>query len=320
MNGILGFVIAVLVYPGVLVAALVAVALGWARQTVRVALSGGERTGPVETLRDLRDDFNREATAAGVLPAALTLASAAAIVAPLLALILLPVPGNPLAQTLGLTGDLVLEAALLLGLPMARLFVGWAIPSPYTRLAADRGARLLAGAVLPLALAVTVAAEQLGTLGLAGAPAVPANTVAVVARVFAALAMVLVLPALARAVALRAGTGSEDADLPGGELAEVSGRDLAFFRIGEAFQLVAVAAFFTAAFVLPIFARLNATGRNVIWVAGIIVTCAGVGAWEGFAGNRPEGEERPPLSWWLGFPLLLALVALVAAAWAQRGA
>lgn len=318
MNGILAFVLAVLVYPGVFVAAVAAFALGWARQSARTALSGGGVANPLVALRDLRGEFGREATAAGILPAALTVASATAMLAPLLALVLLPVPGNPLAQAIGMTGDLAAEAGLLLGLPLARLFVAWAIPSPYTRLAADRSARLLAGAVLPLALAVTVTAEQLGTLGLAGAPATTTNNIAVLARVFAALAVVLTLPALARAVALRNDRG--DADLPGGELAEVSGRDLAFFRIGEALQLVAVAAFFAAAFVVPIFARVNATGRNLIFFAGVIVTCAGIGAWEGFAGSRPEGEERPPLSWWLGFPLLLALVALVAAAWAQRGA
>ncbi len=318
MNGILGFVIAVLVYPGLLAAALAAVALGWARQSVRGAVSRDGAGSPLTALRELRADFGREATAAGVLPWALTLASLAAILAPLLALVLLPVPGNPLAQALGMTGDLAVEAGLLVGLPLARLFVGWATPSPYTRLAADRGARLLAGAVLPLALAVTVTAEQLGTLGLAGVPAAPTGNIAVVARIFAALALALVLPALVRAVALRAGVG--DVDLPGGELAEVSGRDLALFRIGEALQLVAAAAFFTAAFLLPIFARVNATGRAIVWVAGIVVTCAALGAWEGYAGNRPEGEERAPLSWWLGFPLLLALVALVAAAWAQRGA
>lgn len=319
MNGILAFVIAVAVYPGLLVAAVAAVVLGWGRQSARGVLSGGGAGHPLAALRELRSDFGREATAAAVLPAALTLASVAAVLAPLLALVLLPVPGNPLAQSLGLTGDLAVEAGLLVGLPLARLFVGWATPSPYTRLAADRGARLLGGAVLPLALAVTVIAEQLGTLGLAGVPAVPANTIAVVARIFAALAMALVLPALARAVALRVGASADAADLPGGELAEISGRDLAFFRIGEALQLVASAAFFTAAFLLPIFARLNTTGRAVVWVAGIVITCAGIGAWEGFAGDRPEGEERPPLSWWLGIPLLLALVALVAAAWAQRG-
>ena len=77
----------------------------------------------------------------------------------LLALIFLPLPGNPLINAVGLQGDIIAASAFLLALPLARLFVGWVAPSPLTRLATDRSARLLAGAALPMALAVTAAAQ-----------------------------------------------------------------------------------------------------------------------------------------------------------------
>ena len=123
---------------------------------------------------------------------------------------------------------------------------------------------------------------------------------------------------LARATSLRSGEGN--GELLGGELAEISGRDLAYFRIGETIQLVAVSALFVAAFILPIFANVHGNvAHGVIWIIGLIVTAAGIGAWEGYSSRQPASPERPPLSWWVGWPVLLALLALVAAAWAARG-
>lgn len=308
MNSVTAFVIAVLIYPGALVAVLAALVLGWAREATRGVLAGaGERaSGPLATLVEWRTLLQGEAVAPAVREALLTGASGVAVLAPLLALVLLPVPGNPLVSTIGLTGDLAAEAALLLLAPIMRLVVGWAIPSPATRAAADHGARLLAGAILPLALTVTVAGYQLGTLGLAGTPKAAPNGIGVAARVLAAVAFAIVLPVLART--------------SGSELDELAGRDLASFRIAGALQLAAAAAFFVAAFILPIVPGINTgVGYIALWIVGIVLTAAGVGLWEGFASKRPEGTERPPITWWLGWPLLTALVALVLASWAQRG-
>ena len=318
MNGVLGFVLAVLVYPGVVVALVAAWALSWARQSARVATSGGGRVNPLRDTLDIRGALARDTIAPeGVHPWALTLGSTIAVVAPLLALALLPVPGNPLAKSIGLVGDLTAEGALLLALPMARLFVGWAVPSPYTRLAADRGARLLAGAVAPMALALSATAEQFATLGLSSAPT-KTTTIALATRILAAAAFCFTLPVLARAASVRAGDGA--GELMGGELAELSGRDLAYFRIGETIQLVAVSALFVAAFILPIFAGVHGNvARGVIWILGLAVTAVGIGAWEGYTSRQPASPDRPPLSWWIGWPVLLALLALVAAAWAARG-
>ena len=318
MNGVLGFVLAVLVYPGVVVALIAAWALSWARGSARAATASSGAVHPLQDALEIRGALGRDSIAPeGAHPWALTLGSTGAIVGPLLALALLPVPGNPLARSIGLVGDLTAEGALLLALPAARLFVGWAVPSPFTRLAADRSARLLAGAVAPMALALSATAEQFATLGLSATPA-KTTTIALATRILAAAAFCFTLPVLARATSLRSGDGN--GELLGGELAEISGRDLAYFRIGETIQLVAVSALFVAAFILPIFANVHGNvARGVIWIAGLIVTAAGIGAWEGYSSRQPASPERPPLSWWVGWPVLLALLALVAAAWAARG-
>src|SRR5689334_16685381 len=172
MNGIFAFLLAVLIYPGVVVAGLAAVALSWTRDAGRAFVTRAAVENPVRAMRGLRGALDRDALIPdGAAPRLAGALSLAAIVLPLLALILLPVPGNPLVSVIGATGDLAAEAGLLLGLPALRLCLGWALPSPYTRLAADRAARNLAGAVVVLALALAASAEQFQSLGLNPAPA-----------------------------------------------------------------------------------------------------------------------------------------------------
>src|SRR5262249_31629009 len=268
MNGVLAFLLAVLIYPGVLIAVVAALVLSWVRSCARAALVGSLISGPLREVREVRATLERDAVVPeGAYSVVIGLASSGAVVLPLIALILLPVPGNPLVDAIGLRGDLAAEGALLLGVPLLRLFVGWAIPSPYTRLAADRGARLLAGARLPMVLGPAAIGGPRTTLQLQVLPdpRCPLVTIALITRLLAALAFAFSLPVLARASTLR--VGGAEAELLGGELSEVSGRDLARFRIAEALQLVAVATLFVAAFLIPLFPTLEGAGRNVLWIA-----------------------------------------------------
>lgn len=321
MNGIIAFILAVLLYPGVIAAGIAAVALTWARDSARAVIGRGRFAPPLSLVEELRSTFARDSLLpSGTVGWVLMLVSSVAPLFPLVALIFLPLPGNPLVSALGLTGDLIVEGGLLLGLPLMRLLIGWSTPSPYTRLAADRDVRLLAGAALPMIFALTASAEQVANLGLVTEPSKSSLTVLpFIARLLAAVAFALTLPVLARVTAMRDDEG--DIDLVAGELTELGGRDLACFRIAEALQLVAVAGLFTAAFVLPLFATLpNGVTRNVFWLLSIVLTALGIGAWEGISPRTVSREDRPPLSWWLGIPLLVALLALVAAAWATRAA
>ena len=321
MNGILAVIIGVLIYPGLLVALVASLILSWGRASVRASVMGAPLPSPLREVAEVRGAIDRDGivpeTAYGLV---FSIVSTLALVVPLIALVLLPVPGNPLVATIGIRGDLIAEGGLLLGLPLLRMFIGWAVPSPYTRLAADRSARLLAGALAPIVLALVAVGEQFATVQLDfNSPLkVPLSNIELITRVLAALAFIFALPVLARVTALR--NEATQPELPAGELAEVSGRDLARFRIAEALQLAAVAAFFSTAFILPLFPLLTGSGRTILWVAALIVTALLIGAWDGLAGRVPATtEERPPLSWWTGFPTLLGLLALVAAAWASRG-
>ncbi|HEY7982704.1 MAG TPA: NADH-quinone oxidoreductase subunit H [Ktedonobacterales bacterium] len=323
MSGVLAVMLALLVYPGLVGALVVAWVLTWTRDATRASLGSGARPGPLSLIAEIRATYARDTLA----PAATALAFQAilpilALALPLVALVLLPLPGNPLADALGLKGDLIAEGALLLGVPGLRLLTGWATPSPYTRLAADRGARLLAGCVLPLVLALSALAQQVNTLQIAPLVHAPAqaqlNWLSLLARVLAAAAFACCLPVLARASALREGEG--DADLAAGELAEASGRDLAAWRVAEGLQLVAAVVFFAAAFIQPLLVTASPQLRGAAWIVVPILAAIGIGAWEGLRGAQPASGDRPPLSWWFGLPLLLALFALVAAAFAARGA
>lgn len=321
MNGIVAFILTVVLYPGIISAGVAAVALTWARDSARAVVGRGRFAPPLSLVEEVRGTIARDTLLpVGATEWVLMLVSSAAPLFPLAALIFLPLPGNPLVQALGLTGDVIFEGGLLLGLPFMRLLIGWSIPSPYTRLAADRSVRLLAGAAIPMILALTASAEQAATLDLIAAPSKDGLTVLpLFARVLAAVAFALTLPLLARVTSMREDEG--DVDLVASELSELSGRDLACFRIAEALQLVAVTGLFTAAFVLPLFATLpNGLTRNLFWLFGIVLTALGIGAWEGIAPRTVSQDDRPPLSWWLGVPLLVALLALVATAWATRGA
>jgi formate hydrogenlyase subunit 4 len=146
--------------------------------------------------------------------------------------------------------------------------------------------------------------------------------VSLLARVLAALAFACTLPVLACGMMLRPADAAET-EAVADELGELSGRDAVALQIGEALQLVAVAAFFVAAFLLPLFTQVSApVGVGVIWALGLLLVALGIGAWQGWQARQPRAQsetERPPLTWWLGVPVLLALAALVAAAWATRG-
>ena len=307
MNGVLSFALAVLVYPGLLVAVVAGVALLLVRAFASGA-AGGEKG---DLIADLRESWQGDTIVPdGVSESALTLSSVVAVLAPALALVMLPVPGNPLVTAIGLKGDLVAEGALL--------FVGWLTPTPLTRVAADRGVRLVVGAALSLTLSLTAIAQQFNALTIANAPVKSPSGVLIAARVLAAVAFICVLPVLTRSTVIREPGDAEDA-IPD-ELLEVTGRDRFCFRLGEAIQLAAVAGFFLAVFVMPFFSVApQGAAMAIIWVVGLLLTAAGIGVWDALRRQMPVGDDHPPLTWWLGWPLLIALAALVITAWATRG-
>ncbi|HET9979221.1 MAG TPA: hypothetical protein VFQ32_02180, partial [Ktedonobacterales bacterium] len=82
----------------------------------------------------------------------------------------------------------------------------------------------------------------------------------------------------------------------------------------------AVAGFFIAVFALPFFSTSpQPAALAILWIVGLLVVAVGIGIWDALRDRIPPSEDHPPLTWWLGWPLLVALAALVVTAWATRG-
>lgn len=240
---------------------------------------------------------------------------------------LLPLPANRGADAIGFSADVVALVALVLGVPVARILLGWATPSPYTRLAAIRSARELLGYALLLALSVAVTVAIGGSLQVLAVVqhqpivtstqtffGISAVRLYGLARIAAGLTYLSCLPALARLTAIREGQGS--LELAGNELTELSGRELLVMRIAEWVQLVAALALGITLFVLPFFSTVGA--RAIAAGITAIVVTIGLGAWEGSSFMRQRDELDPPLSIWFSTQSFLAIAGLLLLVLAQR--
>src|SRR5262249_59118173 len=97
MNAVIGVLLAIIVYPGLLVALLAASALTWGRTSVFGAAQGRPVSDPLAFPGPVRTAFDKERIApAGAFAPAITVAPLPPSPYPLLTLPLLPLPANPL--------------------------------------------------------------------------------------------------------------------------------------------------------------------------------------------------------------------------------
>ncbi|MBA3826101.1 MAG: hypothetical protein H0X24_19650, partial [Ktedonobacterales bacterium] len=194
-------------------------------------------------------------------------------------------------------------------------------------------ARQLLGLLVPLGLAVAVAAAASGALNvfaialhphlISAIPGVkPANLFGLdanklfgLARIVAGLAYLTCLPQIARLTAIREGQGS--LDLVGNELTELSGRELLTMRIAEWVQLVAALGLGIALFVLPFFT--GDRNRAIAAVIAAVLVAVGLGAWEGLSTYlRPREDTEAPIATWFGTQTFLGIIAILLIVMAQR--
>jgi len=323
MNSIVAIIISGLVYPGLIFALVAAIIFGWIRATSRALAQGAASAAPRLSFRAISRRWQQTSTTPeGVPPIIIQVLPVLAVVCPVLVLMFLPLPANRGLGTATYTGDLVAIGALLLGMPIVRIVLGWTIPSPYTRLAAMRSARQIMGYVLPLALALAVAAALGITtrIDAAAAREVVVNgkgeSFANIARVIAGLAYAACLPVLARITPLR--SGRDAIELAGSELTELSGRELLLMSIAEWVQFVAAIGLGVALFVLPFFRGDGP--RAIAALVGSIVIAAALGIWEGAITPRirPREDLTPPVAVWFNTPTFLGIVAVLVVVFAQR--
>ncbi len=330
MNALLAMIISLLVYPGLLFALVAALIFGWLRSMARATSQGWSVALPQFSLREVSRRLRQGSTVPeGVFAPLIQALPVLAVISPLLVLVFIPLPANRGADNANYTADVAALGALLLGVPIVRIVLGWATPSPYTRMAATRSARQLMGYIVPLALAIAVGATASASLNVFGTAAhqipVPssqtlfgltASQIAGGARIVAGLAYLACLPALTRLTPIRAGQGG--LDLVGSELTELSGRELLLMRIGEWMQLVAALGLGIALFVLPFFATDGA--RAIAAIVTAVVVALLLGVWEGLGTYlRPSRDDlEAPLSIWFGTPTFLGIIALLILVLSQR--
>jgi NADH:ubiquinone oxidoreductase subunit H len=330
MNALLAMIISLFVYPGLLFALVAAVIFGWLRGAARAAIQRAAVAMPMLSLREVARRRRQGSTAPeGVFAPATLVLPVLALLCPLLVLVFLPLPANQGADNGSYTADVVALAALLLGVPLMRIMLGWVTPSPYTRLAATRSARQLAGYLVPFALAIAVAAgigSSLHIFTIANqATSASANQLIFgltaprlfgLTRIIAGLAYLTCLPMLTRLTSIRQGQGGME--LVGNELTELSGRELLVMRVGEWVQLVAALGFGIAIFVLPFFTTDGARAIAALVIA--VVVAVGLGMWEGVSATlrAVRDELEAPLAVWFGTPTFLAIISLLLLVLAQR--
>ncbi len=282
------YAITIFLYPGGLFALLA----GWFLLALGAQLAARLRGTPAPRLTQPAYDFLKLLGKTTSLPkgsesGGLRVLPLLAAIAPLLAIILLPLPGNLAASTPDTSGDLLAVLFLLLLPALMPFFLGTLQASPYARLAAQRAiprSILLIALVLLSALAV---AAQRGALDLStlAAPQVHPTTASIALDLLAGLLFWFCLPALLPPA--RWSLFSDDPALLAGPSTDLTGADLALLQLSAALQRIAAASFLVVVFILP-FVPDNPAAQGIIYLATLL---AG-GFWAGIAAGLSPRWRR----------------------------
>lgn len=276
MNLVLGYVLSLLLYPGGLFALIV----GWLLFWLREALTARRRGEPVpRLLQPVRDVFKLLGKSASFPAHSETLARGVPLLAalsPLVALVLIPVPGNSTFRTSAPAGDLLAVVLLLLLPALAPFVLGHLLRSPLARISAERATRrtfALIGGVLLSTLAV---AAQRGSLdlGVLALPQARPTAASVIVNALAGLLFCICLPAL---LARRPwGWFRPDLEFIAGPYIDLAGADLTLVLLGALAQQVAALSLLAVLYILPYVPGGNAV-QIAVYLATLLLGAALVG-------------------------------------------
>jgi hypothetical protein len=225
---------ALLVYPGLLFAVLLALVGHWLaglmaplfmpklyRQRTRI----GTFFGPVLLISKMLGRKNAarwQADSPASAPAAENLLALAGIVASLIALALMPVTGNPVTEQLGVSSNLFVILALLAVYPLVSVAVKARSGGLSGMTAVQTAGSLLTG-LLPTLLIVAALIQVAGshTLSMASLLAAPISPQQTFVRVLAGVALLVALPWWLGGASLR-DMGRPGAGLPAGRLVQTA--------------------------------------------------------------------------------------------------
>ncbi len=279
MNLLWRYAITLLLYPGGVFALLA----GWFLLALGRKLTAAWRGTPSPRLAHPIDDFLKLLGKTTSLPAGaesggLRVLTFVSVIAPLLVLVLMPLPGNAAAGAAYTTGNLLAVLLLLLLPALTPFFLGTLQASPYARLVAQRA--LLRSAVLialTLLSALAIAAQR-GVLDLSilGATQTHPTPASVALDIVAGLIFWFCLPALIPPA--RWGLFHGDMTFVAGPYTDLTGADLALLQLSAALQRVAAGSFLALVFVLP-FAPGNPAAQVIVYLVTLLLS----GLWVGFA-------------------------------------
>ncbi len=266
------YAITVFLYPG----GLFALVAGWLLFALGDQVLARLRGTRIPRLMQPTYDFLKLLGKTTSLPAGseaggLRLLPLLAVVAPLLALIFIPLPGNIAASTPDTAGDLLAVFFLLLLLALMPVFWGELLPSPYGRVAARRSLRRSAWLIALALLSLLAIAAERHTLNLGTLAAHQAHptTTSITLDILAGLLFFCCLPALIPHV--RWGLFHGEPALIAGPYTDLTGADLALLQLGTALQRVAAGSLLAGVFILP-FIPASPAPQGMIYLATLLTS------------------------------------------------
>lgn len=247
------FLLAVLVWPGLIVGALLSWTYLWAGRKLTARLQG--RQGP--PFFQPFFDFVKLAGKQTIVPTGVNRTMfyglpAVAVIAVVFALALLPLPGNALPS---FSGDLILVVYLLEMPAICMVLAGYASRSLYGQVSASREAVMLLGYNLPFLAAVVALAIQVGSFDLAQIAAAPWTPV----HILAAIAFLLAVPARMRSNPFSIPNAEQE--IVAGAMTEYNGLPLALFELAHGLELVGLVGLFAVLF----FPSIISGGLGLVW-------------------------------------------------------
>ena len=251
MNIVLRFAITILLYPGGVSALVAGWLMLWLAEWAAARRRGTQRPKLMQPVEDVLKLLNKVTSLPAGAESAVRLIPLLAVVAPLLVMVLLPLPGNLAADSPTTSGDLLAVVFLLLLPTLAPVGLGYVLASPYGRIAARRATRRV-GVLTALLLASLLAiAAQRGSLSLSGLSVQQTHfsAASLILDIAAGLIFLLCLPLLTPQAGMGLSRGS--LELMAGPYTDLTGADLALLHLSATVQSLASASLLASLFILP---------------------------------------------------------------------
>lgn len=302
MDSLLRDLLAFLVWPGLLSAALLAWFFLWLGRKALAQMQG--RQGPpfYQPFFDFVKLLGKQTVIpAGVNPRLFHALPVLSLLATVTALALLPVPGTPFVS---FNGDLILLIYLLEIPALIDILAGYVTRSPYAQVGASREAAMMLGYNLPFLTALIALAVQTGSTRLQDIASHPFGLV----QILAALALLLAMPARMKSTPFS--IPNAESEIVAGPHLEYNGVPLGLFELAHGLELVALSGLLAALLVGPVASLALSIPAYLLIAAAVILATTLLAA----ATARLKVQHALRFYWQWGALAALAAVAIAVAA------